>query len=777
MATKRPNGGGGSNGSNGIKRLARELAPEERDEPLDEDFQFALRELLETYKPVLEEDLKRAASPDALIKEALANPPSCEEEFAYAQNLFARFTSEEVAMRLLPAAAREIVGPVERLRWCLLHLRCCLVFGWLLCRSPRTFRAAIYYLYRYWRCVREALGAPVSDPPTAAEREDFATLVKSLAAAYRPYLTDQLATAEFPAGLAEEVFGGKLDCFEGAEAQVAILDRFLTTDTAPALLGKELLARHRQDPFFWFCRCWCLCAIRFGCCLARARTLRDAFRCLRAYRRCLRECFRPLHCAITAPSGCVRGYTDILPGRILEPVTGDADGYTFARYVIEVRDPSGDLLSGVVVYPNGVGAPDAAATQGNFVVSGGTLGWIDTKKCAVDAGVDLLTSTTFAVTLRVFASDGSELAPPCATTFSLAVNEVYIKRVSTPWSVDYPNPDEPLRVSDSAAAALATVGGTLHVRGAANIYGCEGEKIREYTIWAIPDPGFAVPQPLPYTAVMPGVDWTMVRHIEFTPQTIAQPSGPPITYTADQVRAKNVLDGDPSPTVLTGIWGSRSECICTVVDFTLVCSCWNVPSLNPSAFNSGALGSGKYTFLLQVIDTSGNTFYDVQRVWVDNHPVQAAITGIGGLTPCADLYTQNPTSMFKTVGVQGTAWDALIVPADLTQPTSDNFHHFTVQFQKQGAGGWVTLVDSPSPVPARPLPAGIGALASWNLQSVDAATNPLGLPADQLLLPGQECTYVVKLDVWDRTVVNEGTVHYDWKVFPIKIINGPEPGP
>ena len=36
-----------------------------------------------------------------------------------------------------------------------MHLRCCIIFGWLLCRGPRTFAGSSYYLYRYWRCVRE----------------------------------------------------------------------------------------------------------------------------------------------------------------------------------------------------------------------------------------------------------------------------------------------------------------------------------------------------------------------------------------------------------------------------------------------------------------------------------------------------------------------------------------------------------------------------------------------------------------------------------------------
>ena len=123
-----------------------------------------------------------------------------------------------------------------------------------------------------------------------------------MAAAYKPYLTDQLATVEFPAGIPDEVLGGKIDCLEGQEEAAAVFERLLTVEAAPALLGKEAFVAHSQDPSFWFCRCWCLCAIRFGCCLARARSFLDLFRCLAWYRRCLRECFRPLRCEIIKPA-------------------------------------------------------------------------------------------------------------------------------------------------------------------------------------------------------------------------------------------------------------------------------------------------------------------------------------------------------------------------------------------------------------------------------------------------------------------------------------------
>lgn len=773
-------------------RASASALPDDAGEPIDDDFRFVLGELMAAYKPTLEADLKRTESADALIKEALDHPPSCDDEFAQAQALFERFSSEEVVVRLLPAALREQLGPVERWRWCLLHLRCCIVFGWLMCRGPRTFQGSSYYLYRYWRCVREVLGAPVANPPTAGERADFAALVKALATAYRPFLDDQLASVEFAQGVPERVFSGDIDCEEGSDAAAQILERLLNSDTATALFGRELIAKHRQDPLFWFCRCWCLCAIRFGCCLARARNLRDVFRCLRWYRWCLRHCLRPLHCALTAPSGCVRGDTGILPGRVLEPVLGDAEGSNFGRYLIEVRSPGGSLMAGVVVYPNNLALPDPAAGQGNFAVSAGTLGWVDTRKCALDAGIELLSSTTFTITLRVFATDNSELQPPCTTSFSLSVNEVYIKRVSTPWAVDFTNPAEPLRSSDSALASLATEGGRLHVRGAANVYGCVGEKIREYTIWAIPDPAFGFPQPAPFTAVVPGGDWRLVTHIEYHPMTVAQPVGPDINYTADQVRSYNVLDGDPMPSVLTNAWGARSECICVHVDAVNVCSCWRVPSLVPNALDSNSLpkqdppnqqgGTGKFSFLLQVVDTGGNTYYDVQRAWIDNEPIKAAIVGIGNQAPCSDLYTQTAEGVFKTVEIRGHAWDQYIDRNDLSAPTSNNFDRYEVRFAKQGAlSPQVQLINSSNTVPPRAavLPAeslATGTLTPWNLQVLDAASNPMGLPGDQLLGPGEACVYNVILEAWDKTVVDEGTVHWSgWVLFPIKIINGPEP--
>src|SRR5215510_14966996 len=204
----------------------RDATPPEPD-PQNPDFQAVLKSLLDIYRPILEEDLKRAGDPGALSDEALKAPPDCDSELADAQRLFGSFLDETVALRLLPAQARELLGPINRWRWCLLHIRCCIIFGWLVCRGPRTFRAFVYYLYRYWRCVRASVDDPISDPPTPEQRLDFVTLVEALAGAYKPYLTDQLASVEFPAGIPDEVLSGKIDCLEGLDEAASVFERLL----------------------------------------------------------------------------------------------------------------------------------------------------------------------------------------------------------------------------------------------------------------------------------------------------------------------------------------------------------------------------------------------------------------------------------------------------------------------------------------------------------------------------------------------------------------------
>src|SRR5467141_1732597 len=119
------------------------------------NFMEVLKALTAAYQPILQRNLTLLKSPENLDKEARAKQFSCEDEIALANEIFGAFWSEQVAQQVLPKQAVELLGPIDRWRWCLLHIRCCFIFGWLVCRSPRTLRRSSYYLSRYWRCVRE----------------------------------------------------------------------------------------------------------------------------------------------------------------------------------------------------------------------------------------------------------------------------------------------------------------------------------------------------------------------------------------------------------------------------------------------------------------------------------------------------------------------------------------------------------------------------------------------------------------------------------------------
>ena len=306
-----------------------------------EDFQFGLRALLAAYQPVLEQQLNLIANPQELQRQVQTSRQTCAEEFAEAYALFEKFFTEDVAQRLLPAQGRELLGPIDQWRWCFLHIRCCLVLGWLVCRWPRTFRGFAYYLYEYWRCVRQIIGNPVSDPPTAEQRRDFETLVKVLAEAFKPYLSDQLASVEFPAGVPDEVIAGAIDCFTDEQDACAIFERLLTTEAARALFGEAAFKEYSQQQSFWLCRCWCLCSICFGCCLARARNIQQIVRCYESYLRCLVDCFKPLTCAITQPAAgdCAVEQYYIGPKVYGIEIVGTATGAFCDHYILEWKDP------------------------------------------------------------------------------------------------------------------------------------------------------------------------------------------------------------------------------------------------------------------------------------------------------------------------------------------------------------------------------------------------------------------------------------------------------
>src|SRR5262245_61795487 len=122
--------------------MADETRPADADNVQDPDFKLALEALLAAYEPILTEDLKLLKSPDKIPDPGLG--PDCEAEIELANQIFGKFWTEKVAVSLLPPAERERFGPIDKWRWCFLHIRCCIVFGWLLCHGPRGIRGYSY---------------------------------------------------------------------------------------------------------------------------------------------------------------------------------------------------------------------------------------------------------------------------------------------------------------------------------------------------------------------------------------------------------------------------------------------------------------------------------------------------------------------------------------------------------------------------------------------------------------------------------------------------------
>lgn len=782
------------------KQPKEEASPVEREEIHNEDFQFVLKALLAAYQPILEEDLRRAKAPEELKREAESKPPSCEDELALANRIFDKFVTEEVAVRLLPPEGRQQLGPIDRWRWCLFHIRCCIIFGWLVCRGPRTFRAFVYYLYRYWICLRQALGTPVSSPLTPEQRQDFQTLVQALAGAYKPYLTDQLASVEFPGGIPDEIISGKIDCLEGQEEAAAIFERFLTMETAPALLGKAAFEAHSKEPFFWFCRCWCLCAIRFGCCLARARNFIDLLRCLLFYRRCLRDCFQPLRCELTAPKGCTEERPGLVAGGLAVEIGGTAAGAFFHHYTLEWRKVEGQTCDDDAGWSSvGISYPGGGAT-GSAPVVGGTLGWLNTT---------VLQPSSYEIRVCVYSTVAGAPRTCCCIQFALFKVLVWIDHVAnapvrTPLGPFDPNSDI---VNTNPGGVVVPVGCCVTVRGSAYVGDCNNRRIKCFNLrWGIgflPGPGELGFNPADYTGSL--LDpFGPVCYTDADPAVEARKraqwnyviGGILTTTLVDTVEIK--FDG----ITIKDLWKRSDFCFDSASGLPLGVTAAGCPDPHHRC------RSGKYTLLLDVTDTLNNHYYDTQHVWFDNKPmyqdVHVLFAGLEGLPGCTDLHLGlntpfvppgAPCGVAWPINLLGIAYDEYIDETDLAYP-SDNFDYYSLWITRQGGPTYavpITLALAPpvfGPDPLRgtsrvgqpgvgppaapghcePLPAGgagcppaqvvpgkaLGLLTKLDLRIFDAVcaaslvppfTPPPGFPLER----GKCCGYTFQLYAQDKT--------------------------
>ncbi|MGH2542670.1 MAG: hypothetical protein ACRDIB_07730 [Ardenticatenaceae bacterium] len=474
-----------------------------------------------------------------------------------------------------------------------------------------------------------------------------------------------------------------------------------------------------------------------------------------------------LNCNLTEPTGCKHGDPNLLAGRVLERIEGTASGLGFAHYELEVVYGTTSIPA-AVVYADNSGNPDTAATQGNFQVNSGTLGFVDIQQAVLGAGAGFLTSTTFEVRLHVVGIDSSR--DSCTITFDIAAARSFIKKVGAAWSHDFINADEvlcripPPTVPSPGPHAIdpASVGGSIYVRGAANVYTCAAEKIAEVHLWAIPDPGFTFAQPANGSPSVVPAGGVQISEV---------------IYTTDPQRDNNRLDGVSSEgSILTYApgWTTRQECIYFDLGLQI---CWDVPDIVEIGWPTGP--SGKYTLLLEVKDTLGNTYFDIQRVWVDNDNATAQITSIGGLAPCVDLKLSDYVG--ATAEIRGIAWDVPIVAAEPQAAPNENYDSYGLSFQKNGgAGGPIppaisatTRVPNVWPGPLPPLTD--GTLANWDIvNALDGAslTPTPGILAAAKLARGERCAYVITLGVSDTTLVGEGPTDHDAShLYAINIIN------
>jgi hypothetical protein len=735
----------------------------QKPEASDQDFRLIFSSLLAAYQPILAEDLELAKNPDKVPDPG--EGPDCEAEIALANRIFDRFWNEKVALSLLPPEARQQFGSIEKWRWCFLHLRCCTIFGWLLCHGPRGIRGYSYYLKRYWQCVRELIGRPVSNPLTAAEAADYQTLVDALATAYRPYLQDQLNAAGNPSELAGDVVTGRTDCTTESSDTIDIFARMMTPETAVALLGSDVFESRRQDPFLWYCRCWCLCAIRFGCCVARARRSADLYRCVKFYQRCLADCFRPLTCDLTGPTGCAEEIIVPPLSGFLVAVTGTAGGAGFSHYKLEWSSDGITYNSATFYYPP---VPPGNTVQGNLPVFGGVLGYLDTT--FLSPGLHFVRLTAFSVT-------GAQ----CVKTifFNLLKKDVRILGIDGYFNLNSA-PEDPAAEFVENVPALCTrpatvsevsFGGCVSVSGGAFIGGCDMKDIKSYVIDI--KPGYET------NCASPG--WT-----NFWPQ---------VDYVTPG--QKRFINWRTDSSTLTSVWVDD----CYIPSFILPFCFPNrkadpLSLLSPTCKNTAVSPpcgtSGLYTLRLTVTATDGTTYCDTQRVWLDNKDICVRIK-IDAVPKCADLFVSQfalppDCSIPWNLPVSGIVYDPYIDPGMPLVRPNDNFDYYTVTVTKQGGPSLSIPVPGPggacyygtsrvgSCTHCLGDPAGgdiYGTLATFDLRAVDvlcSASLPYAVPAGFALQRGDCCVYTFEVYGQDRTITTGGP-HHHTDIWPVKICN------
>lgn len=740
----------------------------------NKDFEFVLDAFLAAYRPVLQHELELAGSAATLAQAAQDHPPTAEDEIKLAQTVFERFFTQEVATRLLPDEGQAVFGKPDQWQWCYRDILCCLIFGWLVCRGPRTLRGFGYYLYQYWRCVRTALGQPVSDPPTVDQKRDFATLFRTLAAAYAPSIQAQVRDLEYPIEIPKEIESGQINWTVDDNATNSVFERLLTAESASALFGSAAFAQHGNESIARACRCYCISALEFGCCLARARTLIEAVECLKAFFARNRRCFQSIIAELDTPPACsTLTFVAACSNLAGIEITGTAAGSAFTSYTLTYSVGASPAVNAAVVYPDCSRPP--ANPSASTPVSAGVLGYLDFTLL-------LPTTTQVTVYLDVYGSGG--LHQQISAVFQLEINAIDI---SAAGMVTTTVGQDPFSASASIIKMLQNVanptveqsiGGNISVTGSAYAFGC-GNQMTQYQLAEFgpvtfgPGPGVVhIPAPGPSPTALGGT-----------------PLIAPVVYdgTAAHPWSSGCFLGFPVPnTILNGdlvAWWTTDNCW---APFPPPGHSYTIPAISSNGtWASGA--SGRYLLFLEVDEApialphtpvvpAGE---DQVVVWIDNHPVLALITQIGSVVGCGDLHLKDfygnggPNPRCPVIGM---AWD---YPIDITAPQqipNDNFGSYWLTFQQNGGSPQNFLATDYAPngtlgtptvrVPnlwqatAPTMPAQAATLALWDIVTALDAGGPLPNPAKPWQLPrGQRCAYVITLAATDTTLINNATDH------------------
>jgi hypothetical protein len=748
----------------------------------NDDFKFVLDSLLQAYRPILENELRLATSAEELLQDSEKNPLTCQDEIALAQQLFSKFFSPEVAFRLLPAEGQQIFGDPKEWEWCHRHILCCLIFGWLVCRGRRTFRGFAYYLHQYWLCVRQAIGSPVSVPPTLEEKRDFNVLVRLLATAYAPSVKGELRDLEYPVGIPEEIASGAITCAVDDDATDSVFERLLSPDAAAALFGQKALATVGiQNPLSRNCRCYCISALEFGCCLGRAYSVRQVILCLEEFFKRNRGCFNPLTAVIDTPPACASlTFVPACSNLAGLEINGTAAGAAFTSYTL-TYSLGGPILNTAVVYPDCSVPPANPASS--TAVSSGILGYLN---------IDLLPPNTTSVTiyLDVYGSGGLHLQT--SQVFQLSINAIAISAVATVSTTLAQDPFNPatsiVKLVPNAAnpGFELSIGGSISITGSAYADGC-GSQMTQYQLAAFGPTSGAIPLPVPVAS----------------PTALGgTPIIAPVVYdgTTAHPWSSQCLFGGPTPNIilngdLVAQW-TTENCVATPFPLTF----YTIPQISSGEkWPTGP--SGRTIVYLEVDEAllsppgspSSPAGEDQVVVWIDNYPVTADITAVGNVVGCGDLFLSQYVGS-KAV-IRGVAWDYPIDINSAQMAPNDNFGSYSLSFQKNGGTPVAflpsdytpngTVVATPtvrvpnlwqSTVPISATQSDI--LASWDIvTALDGGAPPDPNSPCVATIPSQiprgcHCAYIITLGVSDTTWVGDGGAnHPATKSFALNIIN------